>query len=134
MSAVRARRHIEAGGHDDYLIALHITGTAYGVQDGREVRLGPGDFALFDSSRPYWVTFAGPGAFEHVIYQVPRGRLDARSDVGDGQVTQALIGQIGCAPAQPLLADPAAEGETLPGEEPVELPDRNVAGPSDGLG
>ena len=25
MSAVRARRHIEAGGHDDYLIALHIT-------------------------------------------------------------------------------------------------------------
>ena len=82
MSAVRARRHIEAGGHDDYPIALHITGTAYGVQDGREVRLGPGDFALFDSTRPYSVTFAGPGAFEHVIYQVPRGRLDARSDVG----------------------------------------------------
>ena len=81
MSAVRARRHIEASGHDDYLIALHITGTAYGSQDDREVRLSPGDFALFDSARPYSVTFAGPGAFEHVIYQVPRGRLAARSDI-----------------------------------------------------
>jgi AraC-like DNA-binding protein len=46
------------------------------------VRLGPGDFALFDSTRPYSVTFAGPGTFEHMIYQVPRGRLDARSDIG----------------------------------------------------
>jgi hypothetical protein len=71
MSAVRARRHIEASGHDDYLLALHIMGTAHGAQDGREVTLGPGDFALFDSARPYSVSFTGPRAFEHVIYQVP---------------------------------------------------------------
>ena len=43
MSAVRARRHIEASGHDEYLLALHIAGTAHGAQDGREVTLGPGD-------------------------------------------------------------------------------------------
>ena len=52
MSAVRARPHIEASGDDDYLLALHVQGSAYGAQDGREVTLGPGDFALFDSSRP----------------------------------------------------------------------------------
>jgi AraC-like DNA-binding protein len=82
MSALRTRRHIEASGHDDYLIALHIAGTAHAAQDGREVTLGPGDFALLDSTRPYSVSFTGPGAFEHVIYQVPRASLDARSDVG----------------------------------------------------
>jgi AraC-like DNA-binding protein len=82
MSAVRARRHIEASGHDDYLLALHIAGTAHCAQDGREVTLGPGDFALFDSRRPYSIWFTGPGAFEHVIYQVPRASLDARGDSG----------------------------------------------------
>jgi AraC-like DNA-binding protein len=81
MSAVRARRHIEASG-DDYLLALHVRGTAHATQDGREVTLGPGDLALFDSSRPYSIAFPGPGAFEHVIFQVPRASLDARRDLG----------------------------------------------------
>jgi hypothetical protein len=49
-------------------------------------------------------------------------------------VAQALIGQIVCAPAQPLFADPAGEGETLAGEKPVKLPDRDVARPGDDLG
>jgi AraC-like DNA-binding protein len=80
MAAVRARPHIEASG-DDYLLALHVRGTAHGAQDGREVTLGPGDLALFDSSRPYSIAFPGPGAFRHVIYQVPRASLDARRDL-----------------------------------------------------
>jgi len=82
MSAVRTPRHIEASDHDDYLIALHVAGTAHGAQGGRELTLGPGDFALFDSRRPYSIQFTGPGWVEHVIYQVPRASLDARSDLG----------------------------------------------------
>jgi AraC-like DNA-binding protein len=82
MSAVRARPHIEASGHDDYLLALHVRGTAHGSQDGREVTLSPGDFTLFDGGRPYSVSFTGPGFFQHVIYQVPRSSLDARGDLG----------------------------------------------------
>ena len=57
----------------------------------------------------------------------------AGGDLGDGQVAQARIGQIVRAPAQPLLTDPAAEGQTLAGEDPVQLPDRDVARPGDGL-
>jgi AraC-like DNA-binding protein len=34
------------------------------------------------SGRPYSISFAGPDAFEHVIYQVPRASLDARSNIG----------------------------------------------------
>jgi AraC-like DNA-binding protein len=78
MSAVRSRRHIRTSASDDYLLALHVRGTAHATQDGREVTLGPGDFALSDSSRPYSIAFPGPGVFEHVIYQVPRASLDAR--------------------------------------------------------
>jgi AraC-like DNA-binding protein len=81
MSAVRSRQHIEASDVDDYLLALHVRGTAHAAQDGREVTLGPGDLALFDSRQPYSISFTGPGAFEHVIYQVPRASLDARRDV-----------------------------------------------------
>jgi AraC-like DNA-binding protein len=83
MSAVRDRQHIDASGHDDYLLALHVHGTAHALQEGREVRLGPGDFTLIDSRRPYSMVFPGPGAFEHLIYQVPRACLDARRDVAD---------------------------------------------------
>lgn len=82
MSAVRAEHHIRSSGCDDYLLALHVTGTAVAAQDGRQVTLGPGDFALFDASRPYRVAFRGPGLFEHVIYQLPRASLDARGRVG----------------------------------------------------
>jgi AraC-like DNA-binding protein len=83
MSAVRERQHIDASGNDDYLLALHVHGTAHALQEGREVRLGPGDFTLIDSRRPYSIVFPGPGAFEHLIYQVPRACLDARRDVAD---------------------------------------------------
>ena len=82
MSAVRARPHIEASGDDDYLLALHVQGSAHGAQDGREVALGPGDFALFDSSRPYSISFTGPGVFRHVVFQVPRASLQARGATG----------------------------------------------------
>ena len=75
MSAVRSWRHVETSGNGDYLLALHITGTAHATQDGREVTLGPGDLALFDPSRPYTISFPGPGVFQHVIYQVPRASV-----------------------------------------------------------
>jgi AraC-like DNA-binding protein len=82
MSAQRTMRHINSSTRDDHLLAVHITGTAAGAQDGRQVILGPGDFALFDPTRPYSIAFHGARTFEHVIYQVPRASLDARWQVG----------------------------------------------------
>jgi AraC-like DNA-binding protein len=80
MAAIRASRHVRATAGDDYLLALHIGGTAAAVQGDRQVTLQPGDLALFDSARPYSITFtAAPGRhFEHLIFQVPRASLDAR--------------------------------------------------------
>lgn len=78
MAALRSRRHVDASGEDDYLLALHVRGIARAAQDGRSVALEAGDLALFDSSRPYVIEFYGAGSFEHVIYRVPRRALDSR--------------------------------------------------------
>jgi len=139
MSAVRARPHIEASGGDDYLLALHVRGTAHGVQDGREVTLGPGDFTLFDSGRPYSVSFTGPGVFQHVIYQVPRASLDARG-VPDAATARRIAaaspaGRL-VSPYLRTLARPVPSvpsGPGVPPGEPLGEPDEPLGEPLDEL-
>jgi len=58
----------------------------------------------------------------------------AGGDLSDGEMAEPLIGEVGPAPPQPLLADPLAEREALAPEEPVQLPDRDKAGLGDRLG
>jgi len=50
-------------------------------------------------------------------------------DLGDGQVREAAVGQVVTATAQPLLVHPGREAESFAREQPVQLPDRDVAGP-----
>ena len=125
MSAVRAWRHIETSGNGDYLLALHVAGTAHAAQDGRQVTLDPGDLALFDPSRPYVISFPGPGAFEHVIYQVPRASLDARRSIGAATALRvpaaSSAGRL-VSPYLRTLARPAAAwpGGHLPGQAFVD--------------
>ena len=78
MAATRSTRHIATSNDDDYFVAVHLRGIAYATQDGRRVALQGGDIALFDSTRPYLIEFQHAGAFEHLIYRVPRSELDAR--------------------------------------------------------
>ena len=58
----------------------------------------------------------------------------ALGDPGDGQVAQARVGEIVAAPAQPLFAHPGGDAQPLLGEQPVDLANRDVAGPGDALG
>jgi AraC-like DNA-binding protein len=79
MAVLRGARHIVRSSEDDYFLALHVKGLAHGAQDGRRVTLGAGDFALFDSTRPYALEFRSNGAFELLIFRIPRLALDARA-------------------------------------------------------
>ena len=118
MSAVRAVRHIRSSACDDYLLGLHVSGTATAAQDGRQVTLGPGDFALFDSARPYRIAFRGPDVFEHVIYQVPRASLDAR---GRAAGTRTAF-RVPAASAAGRLVSPYLQtlAAPAPGEPPAQ--------------
>lgn len=57
---------------DDYVIAsLQLQGNAVISQDGRDALLSPGDFAIYDSTRPYRLQFGSD--FEEVVLKM-RGK------------------------------------------------------------
>jgi AraC-like DNA-binding protein len=58
------------------LISLQVRGTGVIAQDGREARLGPGDFACYDSTRPYTLTFTAD--FEQIVLHMPREAMIRR--------------------------------------------------------
>ena len=78
MRASRGWSHIERSASDEYFIGFHLKGLAVGDQDGRRAILRPGDFALFDSARPYRIEFRNTGPFDHLILRIPRAQLDFR--------------------------------------------------------
>ena len=52
-AARRTARLVKAAPAGCYKIGLQLHGTAVLIQDGREATLTPGDFALYDTDRPY---------------------------------------------------------------------------------
>jgi AraC-like DNA-binding protein len=78
MRATRTCRHIERSGSDEYFVGLHLHGLAHCEQGGRTATLRPGDFALFDSARPYSIAFSSADSFDHLIVRIPREQLEAR--------------------------------------------------------
>jgi len=76
MSLIRSPRRISRVREDCLLIAIESHAQSFGAQDGREAQLLKGDFALFDSTRPYDVGFR-PG-FQHLVIRIPRTALQNR--------------------------------------------------------
>jgi AraC-like DNA-binding protein len=56
----RSRAHIARSSGTDYLIRLQLHCESVCSQGGEEVRLGPGDFSLCDTARPYQLAFNRP--------------------------------------------------------------------------
>ena len=52
-TARRTARLVKAAPAGCYKIGLQLRGTAVLIQDGREAVLTPGDFAFYDTDRPY---------------------------------------------------------------------------------
>jgi AraC-like DNA-binding protein len=61
---------------DFILVALGNQGVGGVVQDGRETVIHPGEFALYDTTRPYELKF--DHAFTQTIFKVPREMLQRR--------------------------------------------------------
>jgi AraC-like DNA-binding protein len=69
----RTRRLAADTKGDRYKLSLMLGGQALVVQDGREAVLRPGDFALYDCSRPY--TIVGAEGFRMVVCMLPHAYL-----------------------------------------------------------
>ena len=61
---------------DFILVALGRDGIGAVLQDGRETIISPGEFALYDTTRPYELQF--DGAFTQTVFKVPRDMLHRR--------------------------------------------------------
>ncbi|MGQ0685711.1 helix-turn-helix domain-containing protein [Bradyrhizobium sp.] len=72
----RTRSRIARSSEDFFLIALGKHGVGGVAQDGREAVVRPGEFAIYDTTRPYELQFDDD--FTQVILQVPREMLQRR--------------------------------------------------------
>lgn len=66
---VRSKRQIAKACDDEFLLSIQLDDQGIVRQDGREAILNPGDFTLYDSTRPYTLTFNRP--FHQLVIQVP---------------------------------------------------------------
>jgi AraC-like DNA-binding protein len=72
----RTRNRISRAREEVMLISLQMRGVGIVAQDGREARLEPGDFACYDSTRPYTLNF--DAAFEQLVLHMPRDAMVRR--------------------------------------------------------
>lgn len=96
----RTPSRIARSDQDFVLVALGQFGDGGVVQDGRETVIHPGEFALYDTTRPYELTFNDP--FTQSILKVPREMLQRRLG-GTETLTAMSFG--GDAPLERLAYD-----------------------------
>jgi AraC-like DNA-binding protein len=66
----RTPARIRRSAEEFVLISVGRSGVGQVIQDGREAVIGPGHFALYDTTRPYRLRFDGD--FDQIVYQIPR--------------------------------------------------------------
>ena len=70
----RKYRQARSEYEDRYFATLMLEGTQFMEQDGNEVLLKPGDFALYDATRPHHLTFANE--WRELVVSIPRTALN----------------------------------------------------------
>ncbi|MFB3813155.1 MAG: helix-turn-helix domain-containing protein [Terriglobales bacterium] len=68
--SIRTRAQVRQALQEVVLISMQLSGTCWLLQDGREAKLDPGDFAFCDSTRPYSALLSGE--FEQLVVHMPR--------------------------------------------------------------
>jgi AraC-like DNA-binding protein len=69
----RTAAKIARASEDYFLVSIQTQGQGVIVQDDRSALLMPGDFALYDSTRPYELHFDGP--FQQYVLRLPGATL-----------------------------------------------------------
>ncbi|MDN6411627.1 MAG: helix-turn-helix domain-containing protein [Yaniella sp.] len=89
-AVLRSSESISSDDNPHYKLSFQRTGYGLLMQDGREVVIGPGQFAIYDTSRPYILAFDKTFATDVLMF--PRGRLglDERQV---SQMTATLLGE-----------------------------------------
>ncbi|MBH0138728.1 AraC family transcriptional regulator, partial [Pseudomonas syringae pv. tomato] len=76
LDAEVSHHHLPCQGDEFVLVSLALEGRAQVSQEGREAVLEVGDFAIYDTRRPYRLHF--DCAFRQTVVQIPRKSLQQR--------------------------------------------------------
>lgn len=104
----RTAAKIAHASEDYFLVSIQTQGEGVVAQDGRTARLAPGDFTLYDSTRPYELRFDGP--FQQYVLRLPGPTLrtalrDTQSLTASTVSGQRGAGQLMIGMIQTLVAD-----------------------------
>lgn len=89
----RTPRLIARASEDHFLVSIQTEGQGEVHQDGRCARLQPGDFALYDSTRPYELVF--DGNFQQIVLMLPGAALRAELRGTEHLTASAVSGRRG---------------------------------------
>lgn len=89
----RTQAKIASDPEDYFLVNIQAAGQSYLVQDGRQALLRRGDFALYDSTRPYMLTFDGD--FQQYVIKLPGKCLRTALQATERLTATAVSGQCG---------------------------------------
>ena len=90
---IRSQRQISRDPADICLINVQLSGHSMVSQDGRDATLRPGDFVLYDSTRPYRLTF--DDNFSQTVLQIPRAALLRRLGASESFTATRIDGTMG---------------------------------------
>ena len=89
----RTPAKISRASEDYFLVSIQTRGEGLIVQDGRAARLAPGDFALYDSTRPYELHFDAP--FQQYVLRLPGPTLRTALRDTESLTASTVSGQRG---------------------------------------
>ncbi|MBO0774866.1 MAG: helix-turn-helix domain-containing protein [Actinobacteria bacterium] len=112
-AVVRTPAAIRRSGEDDFFVDLAVQGRLAMTQDGREALLRPGDFTVYDSSRPCRISGLGP--FELIVVKVSRQAFLAHCPLPKDATATVVRGDRGTgALLAPFLRALATHAASLP--------------------
>jgi AraC-like DNA-binding protein len=90
---VRTRSKISRSEKDFFLLSLQTSGRCLISQDGRTAMLQPGDFALYDTTQPYDLSF--DEAFGQLVVRLPRALVTDRLADAEQLTARRILGSRG---------------------------------------
>jgi AraC-like DNA-binding protein len=123
--AERTQRAVDRTDTPFYKVSVPLRGYVLICQDGREAPLIPGDLALYDTSRPYQVSF--DDTCRMLVLMFPHRELRLPHDAIGEVTARRVSGRTGIGGlVTPLLANLAARLDEIGGSQSARLADNIV--------